>query len=194
MRYGIDRSRHGDVEQPGLRGSVFWFKNHRAISVVLGFVLLTLAKALSPISAQGESTPILTNFAAYEIDWSLDSRYVAFFNGDVSSVPQVTGTDPTTWKRYDTQTKILTDSKVWPFVPQLTVRELQAFSPNTDQGQSLMFASPDGQYLVYIGKADNQDEGTSWHLMLGNRRTLQTVDTGIFAYQPFSGTTLLNVL
>jgi WD40 repeat protein len=139
-----------------------------------------------PLKAQGVPTqaPIFSGTSAQQLWWSSDSRYVAFFDQTGSSLQPNEGN----WEVYDTKTKALKTTQTFPLLePKLNGAELQRFEITTPDGTSPVFWSPDERYLVYAGNMQLSEEGTVWHLLLGDRQTQQVVDTMLIVYDPFQG-------
>jgi len=107
----------------------------RLFRIFILIVLPLLVIPRSTLAAQNtQLQPIYAGYVVQHLSWSTDSRSLVFNDGVV-------------WQQYDLQTRRLSQSQTWPLQPQLTKAEKLLFKP-----QSFMFGSPNGRYIVYVGR------------------------------------------
>jgi hypothetical protein len=132
--------------------------------------LVCLFLSISAVLAQPENLELLQEGAApSNLVWSTDSQNLVFLRGDsASGIETLRGE----WVNYNTTTKQITTSAVWPLLPSLSTTEIETFSP-TQNGLTFMFGSPDGRYLAY---PQLNDGGIVQYLAVADRTT-QTMFT-----------------
>jgi len=165
-------------------------KTHRqriCVLLMLCAISLILLSA-SPIRAQTPN-PVITVSSGDTAgpEWSQDGRYLAWLEEGPNPSAQ-DFVDYPNWRLYDIQTQQISTSNGYPFLPKLSPQEAAVFTPDPPGGETydkhpkLVFVSPNGRYLVYAGKRQPFEDGFVWHLMLGDRQTLQVQETNLLLY------------
>jgi hypothetical protein len=156
--------------------------------LALAICLVILASGLMtdrPVRAQlPTGRPISPKSMAGGASWSTDSRYYVFATS--ISGNGIESPDPM-WSKYDTQTGNTAEFNIWPLQPQLSTAERKVFKTAAlIDSKSFMFSSPNGRYIVYAGNIPIGNSA-AFPVMLGDRQTLQAVDTGMQIGSPFDG-------
>ncbi len=166
-------------------------QQHIRFRLMLCMVSMTLLSVIA-IHAQTPN-PIITISTADPAgpEWSLDGRYLAWLEQG-SNLSTQDFVDYPNWRLYDIQTQQISSSNGYPFLPQLSPQEAQVFTPDPPVGDTdddhpkIVYVSPNGRYLVYAGKRQPFGDGYVWKLMLGDRQTLQLLETNLPMYDASS--------
>jgi hypothetical protein len=156
----------------------------------LCLLVVCMVVSTSAVLGQPENLELLQEGAApSNLVWSTDSQNLVFLRGDSARGVETSRGE---WVNYNTTTKEITTSNVWPLLPKLSTSEIETLSP-TQNGLTFMFESPDGRYFVY-SQAIDEDEIVQYLAVAD--RTTQTMFTseGDMLYSPSSSINGFNVL
>ncbi len=142
------------------------------------FVIMTAS-----VTAQ-ETTFSIADLPPYILnrEWGGSSTGFAFQNPDVG---------PDKWFSIDITSHELREGTTYPLSPTLSDAELQIF-----QTTDVIRASPDGQLLLYAIETATSEDGSfdSFHYVLANRNTQQTVTTSVPAANEVNVGNSVNVI
>jgi len=167
----------------------------------LGFVIIlcvVLSNLIPARSSLAQDNKIrIPAVAPTFMQWSQDSRNLVFREQEANQEFAIYFDSPN-WQIFDVQSRTLSSVKGYPLAPKLTPREARVFVPYPPDGTlndthvKFISASPDGRYLVYGGTKRTftalYEEGSEkkwvWKLRIGDRKTLEWVETTVDMYQP----------